>query len=104
MLASAHNTAPNGENQECEGTAYKGGFYFFSGKTRFAKEQWHNGGYSFTNEPVVMGSLKGKWVGLKTVIYNFQLNGKTAVKMENYVDYDNNNNWKKVFEKVDSGG
>ena len=99
-----HNTAPNGENQECEGTAYKGGFFFFSGKTRFAKEQWHNGGYSYHNGAGSIGSLKGKFVGLKTVMYNFQLNGKTAVKMENYVDYDNNNNWKKVYETVDNGG
>jgi hypothetical protein len=88
---------------ECEGTAYKGDLYY-SGKTRFAKEQWHSGGYSFTSTKQAMDSLKGKWVGFKFVMYNFVKDGKTMVKLENWVDKTNSNNWVKVDERIDSGG
>ena len=37
-------------------------------------------------------------------MYNIQQNGKTAVKMEIWVDVNNNRNWVKVNEFVDSGG
>lgn len=87
---------------ECEGTAYKGDVYY-SGKTRFAKEQWHVS-YAFTPTKQATDSIKGKWVGIKTVIYNFEQNGKTVVKMENWIDYTNTGNWVKITEKIDNGG
>ena len=34
-------------SRACEGTSIKGQD-FFDGHTRYAKEQWHPGGYSFT--------------------------------------------------------
>jgi hypothetical protein len=36
--------------------------------------------------------------------YNMQLNGKTVVKMESYVDPNNNNQWQKVCDFIDQGG
>ena len=47
----------------CEGTAYKSDvMYYFSGKTRFNKEQWYSNGYSFTSPKIVSSSIQGKWV------------------------------------------
>ncbi len=86
----------------CEGSAYKGDL-FFSGKVRFAKEQWHVS-YVFTNYETGTTSIKGKWVGFKFVVYNFQLSGKTVVKTELWLDKNNDGNFVKVDENVDKGG
>ncbi|HEX9319657.1 MAG TPA: discoidin domain-containing protein [Nitrososphaeraceae archaeon] len=91
-----------GYPEGCEGSAYKGDI-FFSGKVRFAKEQWHVS-YVFTDYKTGTSSIKGKWIGFKYVLYNFQLNGKTAVKMELYLDKNNDGNFVKVDEAVDKGG
>jgi hypothetical protein len=92
-----------GSPEGCEGVAYKGGLYY-NGETRWAKEQWHTGGYVFSEHQKSMGSLNGKWVGFKTIMYNIQEGGKTAVKLEMWLDKDNNNQWMKVNERVDNGG
>jgi hypothetical protein len=92
------------DSQPCEGTAYKGNLYL-DGRTRFQKEQWHPGGYPTTLTPVpVTTSLEDRWVGFKYVVYNFVQNGKTVVKMQNWIDDKNNGNWVKIAERVDSGG
>ena len=90
-------------SRACEGTSIKGQL-FFDGHTRYAKEQWHPGGYSFTKTQSAVSSIQGRWVGFKTAVYNFQENGKTMVKMENWVDDKNNNNWVKIYDFVDRGG
>jgi hypothetical protein len=41
-----------------------------------------------------------KWVGFKGIVYN-QPDG--SIKLESYVDKDNNNNWQKAEEMVDKG-
>ena len=92
-----------GAPEGCEGSAYKGDL-FFSGKVRFAKEQWHVS-YVFTNYETGTSSIKGKWVGFKFVVYNFQdSSGKTAVKTEFWLDKSNDGNFVKVDENVDKGG
>ncbi len=92
-----------GAPEGCEGSAYKGDL-FFSGKVRFAKEQWHVS-YVFTNYETGTSSIKGKWVGFKFVLYNFQdSSGKTAVKMEFWLDKSNDGNFVKVDENIDKGG
>ena len=94
------------DSQPCEGTAYKGNLYF-DGRTRFQKEQWHPGGYSpYSASPPIPAttSLEDRWVGFKYVVYNFVQNGKVVVKMQNWIDNNNNNNWVKINERVDSGG
>jgi hypothetical protein len=93
----------------CEGTAYKSDvMYYFSGKTRFNKEQWHSGGYSFTSPKTVSNSsIQGKWVGLKYIVYNFQQpqNGnKTVVRLQSWFDANNDGKWVKINDFVDSGG
>lgn len=90
------------DSYSCEGTAYKG-LLWYNGRTDFAKEQDHPDTTS-TTEKAVTGSLTGKWIGFKFVMYNFQQNGKIVVKLENYLDPDNDKDFDKVYEKIDSGG
>ena len=91
------------DSQPCEGTAYKGNL-FYDGRTRFQKEQWHDGGY-FTSPTIgAVGHLDDRWVGFKYVVYNFVQNGQLVVKMQNWIDDNNDGNWVKINERVDSGG
>jgi hypothetical protein len=62
------------DSYECEGTAYKD-WLWYDGKTEFAKEQVHPD-ITSTSEKSVTGSLTGKWIGFKFVMYNFQKDGK----------------------------
>src|SRR5215469_3116055 len=90
--------APNG----CEGASYHTD-WAYDGGTRFAKEQWHVS-YVFTPYTPSTDSILGKWVGFKTIIYNIQQNGTPAVKMEIWVDPNDDGNWVNVNNFVDSGG
>jgi hypothetical protein len=95
------------DSRPCEGTAYKSDvMYYFSGKTRFNKEQWFGKAYSFTSPKTVSSSsIQGKWVGLKYIAYNFQQqNGETAVRLESWFDANNDGKWVKINDFVDSGG
>ena len=92
-----------GSPEGCEGVAYKGDLYF-DGQTRWTKEQWHTGGYVFSDYLKGTGSIKGKWVGFKSIMYNFDHSGKTSVKLEIWLDKENTNQWIKVNERVDTGG
>jgi hypothetical protein len=92
------------DNEACEGVAYKGDI-FFSGDTRFAKEQWHVS-YFFTDIKSDLKPIKGKWIGYKFVLYNIEDSftpSKTIVKMESWIDYNNNGKWVKVNEFIDKG-
>jgi hypothetical protein len=91
------------DSQPCEGTAYKGNL-FYDGRTRFQKEQWHDGGYFTSPTIAAVGHLDDRWVGFKYVVYNFVQNGKQVVKMQNWIDNNNNGNWVKINERIDSGG
>jgi hypothetical protein len=92
----------------CEGTAYKGNL-FYSGKVRFAKEQWHSGGYSFSQMISVTEPIKNKWVGFKFIVYNVLVQHETgqnitATRMESWIDQNDDGNWTKVNDRLDSGG
>jgi hypothetical protein len=88
--------------KECEGTAYKGQLYY-SGKTRFAKEQWFVS-YVFSPYKQSMDSIKGKWIGFKTAMYNVEKSGHIAVKLEIWLDKSNDGKWEKVYDYIDDGG
>ena len=79
----------------------------YDGRTRFAKEQWHVS-YDFTDHKNAMSSIEDKWVGFKGIMWNMVQNGKTVVKMEIWVDKNEdgkqNGPWVKVDENTDSGG
>lgn len=85
----------------CEGTAYKGRL-FYDGKNGFAKEQQHADGYAFTSTTQATGSLYGRWVGFKTVMYT---NAQGNVVLQNWINENADGvTWKKSYEKIDSGG
>jgi Concanavalin A-like lectin/glucanases superfamily/F5/8 type C domain/Bacterial Ig domain len=92
----------SGPPEGCEGSSMKGDV-FFSGKVRFAKEQWHVS-YVFTSLKTATGSIEDKWVGIKFIVYNFVENNKVVVKTELWLDINNNGNFVKVDENVDRGG
>jgi len=110
---SDDNFSPNGRGgkhtlidtppEGCEGSSMKGDV-FFSGKVRFAKEQWHVS-YVFTSlKTLSTGSIEDKWTGIKFIVYNFVQNNKVVVKTELWLDTSNNGNFVKVDERVDNGG
>ena len=109
---SDDNFSPNGRGGKhtltdtppagCEGSSMKGDV-FFSGKVRFAKEQWHVS-YVFTSLKSATSSIEDKWVGIKFIVYNFVENNKVVVKTELWLDTNNNGNFVKVDENVDRGG
>jgi len=92
----------SGSPEGCEGVAYKADLGY-DGRVRFAKEQWHVS-YVFTDHKRAMSSIEGEWVGFKGIMYNIQENGETAVKMEIWLDKNNDGNWVKVDENIDRGG
>ncbi|MGH9913059.1 MAG: hypothetical protein ACRD4W_11495, partial [Nitrososphaeraceae archaeon] len=93
----------SGWEDGCEGVAYKGSLAYTGGDVRWAKEQWHVS-YVFQPWRDSPADGDGKFVGFKVAIYNMQLNGKTVVKMESWVDPNNNNQWQKVYDFIDQGG
>jgi hypothetical protein len=96
----------DGNPEGCEGSAYKGDLGY-DGRVRFAKEQWHVS-YVFTDHKRAMGSIEDKWVGLKSIMYNMEQNGETVVKMEIWLDKNEDGKqdgpWVKVDENIDNGG
>ncbi len=89
-------------NSPCEGTALSGAIYS-DGTVEWKKEIWHTGGYTDAKgTSQVTSPIIDRWIGWKVVIYNIKDN--QAVKMESYVDDENNNNWRKVNDLTDAGG
>ncbi|HEX5751685.1 MAG TPA: carbohydrate-binding protein [Archangium sp.] len=86
----------------CEGSSYKGGLHY-DGRVRWEKESWH---VSYDSVPYKTGtsSLKGRWVGFKSIMKNVTSNGKPAVKLELWLnDNADKVTWKKVYDVTDSG-
>ncbi|HEY7080562.1 MAG TPA: hypothetical protein VH500_12730 [Nitrososphaeraceae archaeon] len=85
----------------CEGTALKGTISV-DGKVSWLKEIWHTGGYTRPKDThKATDSILNRWIGWKVVMYN--INENKAVKMESYIDNNDDNHWKKVSELVDAG-
>jgi hypothetical protein len=102
-----HNKTHNG----CGGSDYKLKLHF-DGSVTFEKEEWH---VHYSEQPESawipenniidgLGNLTGKWIGLKSVVYNIEQNGTSYPKLEMWIDQNNNNTWKKIHEYVDKGG
>jgi hypothetical protein len=86
----------------CEGTALKGTISV-DGDVSWLKEIWHTGGYTKPRDThPVTNSILNRWIGWKVVMYN--INDDKAVRMESYLDDNDNNHWKKVSDIVDNGG
>lgn len=112
---SEHN-----RDKPCIGSAYITRFYDLTttpqdraGHIGFEKEVTHPAytGVTLSDNMNLDGPLKGRWIGLKSIIYNINLNGSTFVKLQAFIDQtsDRNgklvisNNWKKVGETIDNG-
>jgi hypothetical protein len=84
----------------CGGSSYHNNIDFTNGKFKFKKEMWH---VNYDIKPysgISIGSTMNKWIGFKGIVYNMP---DGSVKLESYVDKDNNNNWQKATELVDKG-
>jgi hypothetical protein len=86
----------------CEGTALKGTISV-DGEVSWLKEIWHTGGYTRPKDThKVTDSILNRWIGWKVIMYN--INDNKAVKMESYLDDNDDNHWRKVSELIDDGG
>jgi hypothetical protein len=94
------------DDAPCDGSALKG-WLSVDGIASWVKEIWFPGGYTDEKDKVQAtttndNSILGRWIGWKVVMYNIDNN--KAVKMESYLDDQDNNHWKKVTDLVDNGG
>jgi hypothetical protein len=97
----------NGNPEGCEGSSLKGDLSY-DGTSRFAKEQWHVS-YVFSDRQGPFADPQADWVGFKTIMWNVvQPNGETIVKLENWVDANEDGNedgpWERIVEVTDDGG
>jgi len=84
----------------CGGSSYHNNIDFTNGKFKFKKEMWHVNYDIKSYSGITIGSTMNKWIGFKGIVYNLP---DGSVKLESYVDKDNNNNWQKATEFVDKG-
>lgn len=89
----------------CGGSSYHNNIQFTNGTFRYKKEMWHGNGNVTTYDikpfsGIGIGSTMNKWIGFKGIIYNLP---DGSVKLESYVDKNNNNNWQKATELIDKG-
>jgi hypothetical protein len=92
-----------GAPQGCEDTMYNAHIVWSNGNVRWEKEQWHVHIVSTPYKPSPAISV-GKWIGYKAIMYNTQQNGKTVVKLQQWVDANNDNHWVSVYDLTDAGG
>ena len=82
----------------CGGASYHNNIDIVKGQFRFKKEMWHadydKGPYTGIN----ISSVLNKWFGFKGIVYNMP---DGNVKLETFVDKDNNNHWEKAAEMID---
>ena len=99
----ARGGSHNSQNP-CEGTALNGGIDVVNMEASWKKEIWHTGGYTDSrgSTKVTENPLLDRWVGWKIIMYN--QDNDTRVKMESFIDDNNDNVWKKVIEITDEGG
>jgi hypothetical protein len=86
----------------CEGSSYKGALHY-DGRTRWQKETWHVSYEQAPYKPATT-SLKGRWVGFKAVMRNTVVNGKTAVRLELFLNENADKvTWRRIYDMVDAG-
>jgi hypothetical protein len=84
----------------CGGSSYKNKIYF-DGTSNFNKEQSHPTSWEMPHIEHNYGDLKNNWFRFKAIVYNLP---SGHVKLENWLDPYNNNNWIKIGQYVDQGG
>jgi hypothetical protein len=99
----ARGGSHNSQNP-CDGTALNGGIDVVNMEAAWKKEIWHTGGYTDSrgSAKATENPLLDRWIGWKIIIYNED--NDASVKMESFIDDNNDNVWKKVNEITDEGG
>ncbi len=99
----ARGGSHNSQNP-CEGTALNGGINVLNMEAAWKKEIWHTGGYTDSrgSAKISENPLLDRWIGWKIIIFN--QDNESSVKMESFIDDNNDNVWKKVNEITDEGG
>jgi hypothetical protein len=96
----------SGNPEGCEGSSIKGDLSY-DGTSRFAKEQWHVS-YVHSERLGPFSDPKADWVGFKTIMWNEIRGGETILRMENWVDANEDGNengpWVRIVEVTDDGG
>jgi hypothetical protein len=87
----------------CYGASYNAHILWHTGDVRWEKEQWHDHIVSTDYHHTSAISL-GRFIGFKAIMYNTQLNGKTVVKLEIWLDPNDDNRWHKAYQFTDTGG
>ena len=86
----------------------------FDGRQRFGKKQWNISQLNkdWTDTSVLKDgndSMAQGWFGIKFVMYNVGIgsgnpSGNYGVRLETWLDVNNNNEWVKTSETIDAGG
>lgn len=84
----------------CGGSSYKSKIYF-DGTSNFNKEQTHPFSSKLPHFEHNYGNLRDHWFRFKTIVYNLPADN---VRLENWLDPFNNNNWTKIGDYIDQGG
>ncbi len=83
---------------DCEATGYEIALRI-DGFINTAKMQY-NGAKDPSNWKSGVGDIESRWIGFKACVFNIQDNN---VKIEIYVDENDNNNWKRIRTETDTG-
>lgn len=88
----------------CYGTSYNAHILWRTGDVRWEKEQWHDHIAPTDFRPSTAISVN-KFIGFKGIMYNkIQTDGKSVVKLEIWVDSNDDNRWHKAYQYTDTGG
>jgi hypothetical protein len=105
LILSTRSGERHNDDAPCEGTSYHATLRF-DGQAGFKKEIWHTGGYTDLRPdpaprpwPTVP---EGRWIGMKHLCRN--CDGGRHVKLQLYLDLEENNTWQLVAETTDEGG
>ncbi len=88
----------------CQGYSYYLSITYDGNLAEIQKSLYHAGDISSYSETFVSSGittpLNERWFGMKTIAYNLN---DTAVKLEIWMDDQDNNDWHKTFEQIDTG-
>lgn len=103
----------HGGDNKCDGACYKIGLLKEDGDIAVRKEP-HHPFYLKTRgkKEGTKKNVRGRWIGLKQVLYNFKVDGKDCVANEIWIDdesddngeLDVHNKWRNVSNVNDTGG
>jgi hypothetical protein len=84
----------------CGGASYHNNIDVEKGQFRFKKEMYHVNYDTSPHTGINISSVMNKWFGFKGIVYNLP---DGNIKLETFVDKDNNNHWEKAAEMIDKG-